>query len=167
MFHHPVWLSNTDGQSVGVGLALTVLWLTFSGLSTLLRNLVDKPHLRTIMVVAPLLIAAGIVLSYFSENLWLIIISSMLVGSGLACSNAPSTQLVLRFSPKGMSAVSTSLDITFARLGGIATVALLAEAQFVYAVPAICLLSLVAVLCALAACKGFGAEPDTGVPHLI
>jgi len=167
LFHLPVWLSNTDGQSVGVGLALTVLWLTFSGLSTLLRNLVDKPHLRTIMLVAPLLIAAGIVLSYFSENLWLIILSSMLVGSGLACSNAPSTQLVLRFSPKGMSAVSTSLDITFARLGGIATVALLAEAQFVYAVPAICLLSLVAVLCALAACKGFGAEPDTGVPHLI
>jgi len=167
LFHLPVWLSNTDGQSVGVGLALTVLWLTFSGLSTLLRKLVDKPHLRTIMLVAPLLIAAGIVLSYFSENLWLIILSSMLVGSGLACSNAPSTQLVLRFSPKGMSAVSTSLDITFARLGGIATVALLAEAQFVYAAPSICLLSLVAVFCALAACKGFGAEPDTGVPHLI
>jgi len=57
--------------------------------------------------------------------------------------------------------------LSFARLGGIATVVLLAEAQFVYAVPAICLLSLVAVLCALAACKGFGAEPDTGVPHLI
>ncbi|MDO7624147.1 MAG: hypothetical protein MUQ98_12940, partial [Loktanella sp.] len=125
------------------------------------RNVCDN------MLVAPLLIAAGIVLSYFSENLWLIIISSMLVGSGLVCSNAPSTQLVLRFSPKGMSAVSTSLDITFARLGGIATVALLAEAQFVYAVPSICLLSLVAVLCALAAYKGFGAEPDTGVPHLI
>jgi hypothetical protein len=87
------------------------------------RNVCDN------MLVAPLLIAAGIVLSYFSENLWLIIISSMLVGSGLACSNAPSTQLVLRFFPKGMSTVSTSLDITFARLGGIATVALLAEAQ--------------------------------------
>ena len=59
------------------------------------------------------------------------------------------------------------MDITFARLGGIVTVVILAEAQFAFAVPSIYLLSLVAVFCALAGCKGFGAEPDTGFQRLI
>jgi|GEM_PF-5593619 hypothetical protein len=57
--------------------------------------------------------------------------------------------------------------LTFARLGGIVTVGILAEAQFAYAVPSIYLLSLVTVLCALAGCKGFSAEPDTGFLHFI
>lgn len=159
LFKLPIWLSKTEDRVIDVGLALTILWLTFSGLSTLLRNMVDRPHLRTIMLGAPFLIAAGVPLSYYSENLWLIVLSPVLIGAGLACSNAPSTQLVLRFSPKGMSAASTSLDITFARLGGIATVAILAESAFAYAVPSIGLLSLVAVFCAIGACREFGAEP--------
>ena len=159
LFKLPIWLSKSDDRSVSVGLALTILWLTFSGLSTLLRNMVDRPHLRTIMLCAPVLIAAGVSLTYNNENLWLIVLSPVLIGAGLACSNAPSTQLVLRFAPKGMSAVSTSLDITFARLGGIATVAILAESAFAYAVLSICLLSLVAFFCAREACKGFGTEP--------
>lgn len=160
LFKLPFWRAATDNRAVSIGLALTILWLTFSGLSTLLRNMVDRPHLRTIMLVAPFLIAAGVPLLYFSENLWLIVLSPVLIGAGLACSNAPSTQMVLRYSPKGMSAVSTSLDITFARLGGIATVAILAEATFAYAVPSIGLLSLVAVFCALGACQGLGAGPE-------
>ena len=160
LFKLPIWLSKADDSSVGVGLALTILWLTFSGLSTLLRNMVDGPNLRTIMLVAPFLIAAGVPLSYYTENIWLNVLSPALIGAGLACSNAPSTQLVLRFSPKGMSGVSTSLDITFARLGGIATVAILAGSTFAYSVPAICLLSLVAFVCAREACKGFGAKSE-------
>jgi MFS family permease len=158
LFRLPIWLSNNDSSAVGVGAALTIFWLTFSGLSTLLRNLVDRPHLRTIMLIAPVLIALGVPLAYYSEDLWLIVLSPLLIGSGLACSNAPSTHLVLRFSPKGMSAVSTSLDITFARLGGIATVAMLAAAPFGYAVPSIGLLCLVAFFCALWACKGYGMD---------
>jgi len=38
--------------------------------------------------------------------------------------------MVLKFAPEGMSAISTSLDITFARLGGVMTVAFLAQASF-------------------------------------
>ena len=154
LFRLPVWLSNNEVKVASVGFALSIMWLTFSGLSTLLRNMVDSPHIRTIMLAAPLLIAAGLPLSYFSENLLLLVLSTVLVGSGLACSNAPSTQLILRFAPTGMSAISTSLDITFARLGGIATVAILAETEFAYAVPTICLLCLVAAFCALSASKG-------------
>lgn len=154
LFRLPVWLSNNEIKAASVGFALSIMWLTFSGFSTLLRNMVDRPHIRVIMLAAPLLIAAGFSLSYYDDNLLLLVLSSVLVGSGLACSNAPSTQLILRFAPKGMSAVSTSLDITFARLGGIATVAILAETEFAFAASAICLSCLVAGFCALTASKG-------------
>ena len=153
LFRLPVWLSSSDVTAASVGVALSIMWLTFSGLSTLLRNMVDRPHLRMIMFAAPLLITAGFLLSYFSEYIALVIMSSVLVGSGLACSNAPSTQLILRLAPRGMSAVSTSLDITFARLGGIATVAILAETSFAFAAPAIGLLCFIAAFCAVAASK--------------
>ncbi|WP_299969521.1 MFS transporter [uncultured Roseobacter sp.] len=151
LFQLPIWLSNSGVEATSVGLVLSIMWLTFSGLSTLLRNRVDGPYLRAIMLAAPLLIAAGFPLSYFGDNLLLLVLSSILVGSGLACSNAPSTQLILRFAPKGMSAISTSLDITFARVGGIAAVALLAEAEFAYAAAVICLSCLAAAVCALMA----------------
>ena len=154
LFRLPVWLSDNEINAASVGLAMTVMWLIFSGLSTLLRNLVDSPNIRTIMLAAPLLIALGLPLSYDSDNLSFLLLSSAVVGSGLACSNAPSTQLILQFAPKGMTAVSTSLDITFARLGGIATVAIFAEAEIASAVSATCFLCLIAALCALMASKG-------------
>ena len=158
LFRLPVWLSSSDVGAASVGFALSVVWLTFSGLSTLLRNMVDRHHLRTIMAAAPFLIAAGFLLSYFSENLPLVIVSSVLVGSGLACSNAPSTQLILRLAPQGMSAVSTSLDITFARLGGIITVAAVADMNFAYAAPVICVSCFIAAFCAMAAGKGLATK---------
>lgn len=156
LFRLPVWLSTNEVETASVGFALTVLWLTFSGLSTLLRNMVDGPHIRTIMFASPLLIVAGFLLSHDNENLFLIVLSCVLVGAGFACSNAPSTQLILRFAPKGMSAASTSLDITFARLGGIAMVALLAQAEFTFAIYATGLACLIAAACALMASKALG-----------
>lgn len=149
LFRLPIWLSNNDVETVSVGFALTVMWLTFSGVSTLLRNMVDSHHIRTIMLAAPFLIIAGVSLSYDNENFLFLILSSVLVGSGLACSNAPSTQMILRFAPRGLSAFSTSLDITFARLGGIAMVAILAETEFGYAAFAIGCWCFLAAYCAL------------------
>lgn len=156
LFRLPVWLSDNEVRTASVGFALTVMWLTFSALSTLLRNMVDGPQIRTIMFASPLLIVVGFFLSYDNENLFLIVLSCVLVGAGLACSNAPSTQLILRFAPKGLSAASTSLDITFARLGGIAMVALLAEAGFPYASSATAVSCFAAAACALIASKGLG-----------
>lgn len=153
LFQLPVWLSDNHVEAMSVGFVLSIMWLTFSGLSTLLRNMVDGPRLRLIMLAAPLFIAAGFPLSYFGDDLTLLVLSSVLVGAGLACSNAPSTQLILRFAPKGMSAVSTSLDITFARIGGIVAVALLVDAEFAYAATAICLSCLIAATCAFVASK--------------
>uniref|UniRef100_UPI003D3318CE hypothetical protein n=1 Tax=Maribacter flavus TaxID=1658664 RepID=UPI003D3318CE len=42
---------------------------------------------------------------------------------------SPSTQLLLKIAPENLHAFSSSLDITFARLGGIALVAALATAE--------------------------------------
>ncbi|MDW3223394.1 MAG: MFS transporter [Paracoccaceae bacterium] len=149
LFYLPIRLASENVQAASVGFILSVMWLTFSGFSTVLRNLVDKPHIRIIMLAAPLLIAAALPLLFFADNLVLLVISSVFIGTSLACSNAPSTQLILRFAPIGMSAVATSIDITVARLGGIATVALLAETKVVYAATVICFLSVLAVCCTL------------------
>ena len=155
LFRLPLWLANNEFQVLSIGFILSIMWLSFSVVSTLLRNWVDEPHVRGILLAAPVLIAAGFPLAYLCDQMSCLVLSSILVGSGLACSNAPSTQLILKFAPKGTRAVSASLDITFARLGGVATVAFLAQSMFGYAVLAIMLLSLVALLCALAAVKGF------------
>ena len=128
---------------------LSILWLSFSLASTFLRNQVDVPYVRKILLVAPLFIASGFLLAYFCHEVTCLVFSSILVGLGLACSNAPSTQLILNFAPKGMRAASASMDITFARLGGVTTVTLLAQLMFGYAVLAIVLLCIIALICAL------------------
>ncbi len=155
LFRLPVWLSGNEVDTTSIGLVLSTVWLTFSALSALLRNMVDRHHIQTIMLAAPVLIATGLLLSYEDQNLPVLIISSVLVGAGLACSNAPSTQLILKFAPDGMSAVSTSLDITFARLGGIATVAIFAQTEGAYSGLAMCVLCLLAAVCARKISKQF------------
>lgn len=153
LFRLPVWLSSNEVNESIIGLVLSILWMAFSVSSALLRNVVDKPHLKTIMLVAPILIIFALPPLFYDENLMLVILSSVLVGSGLACSNSPSTQLILRLAPNGMSAVSTSLDITFARLGGIATVAVIAETRLSYAAAAVCMLCLLAAFCTFTVSK--------------
>jgi MFS family permease len=156
LFRLPVLLVD-NGFTVGsIGLLLSILWLSFSIVSTLLRNLVDAPSVRVILLVAPVLIALGYPLAYYCSNVFCLALSSFLVGCGLACSNAPSTQLVLRLAPKGMTAISASLDITFARLGGVTMVALLAESVFGYSVIAIAMLSILALACGWLVVQGPG-----------
>lgn len=149
MFRLPVWLSNNGVKAASVGFVLSIMWLTFSGASALLRNSVDRPRVRAILLAAPLLIAAALPFWFYSAQPMFLVLSSVFIGLGLACSNAPSTQLILRFAPKGMSAAATSLDITCARLGAIATVAIFAEIRVAYAAPAIGIMCLLAALCAL------------------
>ncbi|GFE63806.1 MFS transporter [Litoreibacter roseus] len=148
LFRLPLWLSETSIGTTSTGFIISTLWLTFSVLSALLRNKVDQAHVQTIMLAAPLLIAIGVLISY-NDNPILLIGSAILVGSGLACSNAPSTQLILRHAPRGMSAVSVSLDITLARFGGIVAVAALADAGLSVAGPVICVGCFAAALCTL------------------
>ena len=156
LFRLPLWLSENEFQVASIGLTLSILWLSFSVMSTLLRNKVDAPHIRRILVAAPILIVSGFPLAYYCQDVLCLALSAALVGAGLACSNAPSTQLILRFAPKGMSAASASLDITFARLGGVATVTLLAQSAFYFAVLSVLVLCVFAFFCALITSKRIG-----------
>ncbi|OAN71026.1 MFS transporter [Jannaschia sp. EhC01] len=149
LFQLPVLLSENEIVTSYIGVFLSMTWLCFSGLSTLLRNFVDRHHIQVIMLVAPLLIAGGVLLLFNHQSILFVALSSISVGAGLACSNAPSTQLILRFAPAGMSAVATSLDITFARLGGIAAVSILVGFEAKYVSFAVCLLCLFAAICAV------------------
>ena len=155
LFRVPLWLADIDFHLISIGFTLSTMWLSFSVLSTLLRNQVDEPHVRGILLAAPVLIVSGFLLAYSCQAVACLILASVFVGSGLACSNAPSTQLILKFAPKGMSAVSASLDITFARLGGVTTVAFFAQVGFGFAVLAITAMCLIAFSCAQVAAKGY------------
>jgi MFS family permease len=164
LFRLPLWLAENELRMVSIGFSLSVMWLSFSVVSTFLRNKVDRPHVRGILLAAPLLIASGFPLAYACQEIICLVLASFLVGSGLACSNAPSTQLILEFAPEKMRAASVSLDITFARLGGVAFVAVLAEWTFGNAVIAMTIICLIAFLCALSAAKTlnerFASEDD-------
>ncbi len=110
LFRLPLWLSESQYQVVSIGMNLTLLWLSFSIVSTLLRNLVDAPYVRRILLAAPVLIAAGYIFALFSSSVTCLMLASGLVGAGLACSNAPSTQLILKFAPKGLGALAASFS---------------------------------------------------------
>lgn len=149
LFRLPFWLSNNEIKALSVGLVLSIMWFTFSGVSTLIRNMVDRPLLPVIMFAAAILIGAGLTIPSYAASLVSSMLSAVLVGAGLACSNAPSTQAILKFAPKGMGALSTSLDITFARLGGILIVSLLAESSNGFATSFIHIMCVVAAACAV------------------
>jgi MFS family permease len=158
LFRLPVWLTSNALDATWIGLTISTIWLSFAALSTFLRNKVDKTQIHKIMFAAPVFIAVGLPLSYFGEARLALLLSSVLVGAGLACSNAPSTQMILKFAPKGMGAISASLDITFARLGGVATVAILAHANSILATAAIGLMCFFAFLCALVSSRPQGNQ---------
>lgn len=144
----PIELTKSGASVLRIGILLSIMWVTFSVASTLLRNKIDEHHVRSILIVAPVFIAVGFGIAHLSANFMVWVMASVMVGAGLACSNAPSTMLVLKFAPKGGSAFAASLDISFARIGGVFAIFALAQASFGMAVFGISFLSLVAVLLA-------------------
>lgn len=149
LFSLPLRLTNTNIGAGTIGLIIAVIWLSFSVASTLLRNWVDSLHIRKIVLAAPLLIAASYMVAYFSNQMAFLILSAMFMGAGFACSNAPSTQLVLKYAPDGLRAIAVSIDITFARLGGVVSVTLLAHLDFGLSLAFVIALSLLASMFAL------------------
>lgn len=148
LFRLPILLADQSYDVTSIGVVLATMWLSFSIVGTLLRNSVDSTRIRIIVLAAPVLIAAGFVVAYVpGQGAWLMI-SAVLIGIGFACSNSPSTQLVLKFAPPDVTAISMSMDITFARLGGVLTVGLLAHSDFGQSVSFMLGLSLLALICA-------------------
>ncbi len=78
----------------------------------------------------------------------------------MACSNAPSTLLVLKFAPEGTSAIAASLDISFARIGGVIAIFGLAQSIFSVATVGIGILSVAAILFALQATKNLDKQTE-------
>jgi MFS family permease len=148
LFSLPLWLSAIDYEVNTIGYVLAVIWLSFSVVSTSMRNHVDSEHVRVIMICAPLLIALSFPMAYFSSGLSGFLLSAFLLGAGFACSNSPSTQMVLRLAPEGLQAISASMDITFARLGGVMTVALLVQFEFSQSMWVVMCISVYAMICA-------------------
>jgi len=149
LFQLPLRLTDLGLGPADIGVVLAVLWLSFSIVGTLLRNWVDGPHLQKIVYAAPLLIAAGFAVGWLSSGWSVTILSAVLLGAGFASGNAPSTLLVLKFAPDGLKAFSTSLDITFARLGGVATVGLLSLLSASHSLLVVLFLSATALMLSL------------------
>lgn len=149
LFDLPLEIDAAGHGTQFMGVVLAVLWLSFATSGTLMRNAVDGRLLWPITLAGPVLIAAGFALALWPFAPLSYIVAAVAVGMGFACTNAPSTQLVLHFAPQGMRAISTSLDITFARLGGVMTVTLLARSDPAYVIGGILLLSSLAIAAAL------------------
>ena len=74
--------------------------------------------------------------------------------------------MVLRFAPDGLQAISASMDITFARIGGVLTVAFLAQQQLGTSVWIVFGISACAMICALIVGRRYTVHnPKSDVPH--
>lgn len=158
LFRFPLILTAAGQEPYVIGMILSAMWLSYSMLSTAMKNYVDGPRLSTILMAAPILIAFGFILLTVTDDLVWHVIAGLSVAAGLACSNTPSLQLILRFAPKGQDALSASLDITFARLGGVVTVALLATASLQIATILMVCMSVAGLIYARYAINGMNAE---------
>jgi len=154
LFELPFRLTDIGFGAVAIGGLLAVMWFSFSVVGTFMRNTVDGPHLHKIVYAAPLLIFAGFLAGWYSDQVTFLVLSAAFLGAGFACGNAPSTLLVLKFAPEDLKAFSTSLDITFARLGGVAAVGLLAWMNAGNSVLVVACLSFVAAGLALMFSRG-------------
>ncbi len=126
LFHFPVSWREIGFSGRSVSIMLTCVWLSFSVVSFLLRDKMEWRGLNRSLLVAPALLAASFAIAALDQNNPpLQLLSAVFVGAGLACCNSPSTHLLLRVSPKDLRAISSCLDITAARCGGVAVVTLL------------------------------------------
>ena len=166
LFRLPLWLAAIDYEVTTIGFVLATIWLSFSVVGTSLRNRVDSDYVRWIMLLAPVLIAVSFPMAYLSAGLSGFLLSAFLLGAGFACGNAPSTQMVLRFAPEGLQAISASMDITFARIGGVLTVAFLAQQQLGTSVWIVFGISACAMICALIVGRRYTVHnPKSDAPH--
>lgn len=165
LFYFPISLS-ADGYSTQIiSIFLACLWFTFSVLSFAMRDKIDGAGLQRCLVLAPCLLALSLAFDFFSQGYVLILIlSAVLGGAGLACSNATSTHLLLQVSPPELRVLSSSLDIIFARLGGIITVALLTGLAPNTAMLFVAAFALLAVFCCLNFARS-GNAPSQTSPH--
>ena len=150
LFHFPVSWHSNGFDDTSISIFLSCVWLAFSGASFLLRNQIDGNGLRWGLLAAPGLLGLSFLVASFDVNGRVFqLLSAVLVGTGLACCNSPTTHLLLLISPKDLRATSSSLDIIFARGGSVLTVSLLATLGPFWVEMAVLVLALVATYSAI------------------
>ena len=141
----PLQLSHYGRTAIETDWFFAVLWLSFSGFSVILRNKIDGPHLRHVLLAAPVLIACSFLLLSEADQFEMPILATVSLGAGVASANASSTT----FAPTGTKGLASSVDITFARLGAVSTVGLMAAFSMSHIVLVVCALCALAFLCGL------------------
>ncbi|MEP3881868.1 MAG: MFS transporter [Lentilitoribacter sp.] len=148
LFYFPIQLQSNGTSTQLISLFFVCVWATFSVLSFALKDRIDGPGLQLCLSAAPILLALSFVTGILlSDNFAMQIMSAVLAGAGLASSNSTSTHLLLRMSPPDLRVFASSLDIIFARCGGVITVALLSDIVPNQALLAIITLSILALVC--------------------
>ena len=148
LFYFPIQLQENGSSTQFISILLVCVWASFSILSFVLKNRIDGPGLRLCLLASPALLALAFIVGIlFSDHAAAQLISALLAGAGLASSNAPSTHLLLRLSPADLQVFASSLDIIFARCGGVVTVALFSSIDPNQALIAIVSLTLIAFVC--------------------
>ena len=126
LFYFPIHLEQKGFSTHSIAWVLTAVWASFTAFSFILRDRLDGKGVWFIMMLSPTLLAGGFLMGLlFIEMTTALCLGAIMVGAGLACCNSPSTHLVLKLTPPDLHAFVSSLDITFARCGGVVSVALL------------------------------------------
>lgn len=150
LFAAPLLLAERGLPANTTAGVLGLFWVSFTGMGLLLRNRIDGPLVGPLLAAGPILVLAGFAALMADgapgAGVWL---AALLVGSGFAFGNAPSTVLILRHAPDGRLALAASLDITCARLGAVAVIAALGSLAAGAMLAGVALVCLAACACAL------------------
>lgn len=112
-----------------LGVALSALWVAFSAGSALIRRLRGDAYLLIYLVLGVALDISAIVLFLLSPSAMTLLAGSILLGTGMALNNVPTTVLMLRLTPPQSKGIASAIDIVAARMGGIVTVSLFGTTQ--------------------------------------
>lgn len=166
MFKFPILWSHEGYSGQSISILLTCVWGTFAILSFALKDKIDGKGLFRCLWSAPILLGIGFAVGAGGQHAFMLqVVSAVLMGASLACSNSPSTHLLLKLAPPDLRALTSSLDITFARVGSVVTVAALSLMSGALATATVIALCLLATLKLALVLQGL-ERPDKTFAHV-
>jgi MFS family permease len=150
VFLMPMTLDQAGYSLMQTAYAMSAFWFAFTVSGVLLRDQVDTAKIWLILAIAPLFIGAGFLVFVLPLSFQSVAIFSAFIGIGFACCNATSTTLILQYCKPNSESVAASLDISIARVGAVAAVALIAPLSPSYLASAYIIISVLAVALGLA-----------------
>ena len=151
LFILPLNITRSGVSPSHAALPLSFVWVSFTIGGILIRNAIDTPRVVLFLVLSPLCLLLGFSVAVIGDWRALpALIGAVLVGTGFALGNAPSTALLLRLAAHERTLLAASLDVTCARLGSVVLIFLLGRIELETVLLAgVVLTSGVSVLCAL------------------